>query len=280
MPDSLRLVFDPTGDLLTAARECEAEVFAHWYGNSRAQLAAEYDSYESGSVFVAVADAGGDVHACARFLVGGECGLKTVDDVQRSPWNLDAARSAAAVRLDLASSWDVATIGVRPDFRQGRGVLALALYHGMITALRVNDVSAIVAILDLRVRRLLHSAGIDMRPMPGTRPHAYLGSAASAPVYALTLQTLENQRRRHPDAHRLVTMGVGLDGISVPSRGRFLLRRPSRQLVAAGFDTAGFDPAGFDPAGFDPAGFDGVLSGGSADLRPLVGQHLKAAAAG
>jgi hypothetical protein len=154
----------------------------------------------------------------------------------------------------------------------------------MITALRVNDVSAIVAILDLRVRRLLHSAGIDMRPLPGTRPHAYLGSAASAPVYALTLQTLENQRRRHPDAHRLVTMGVGLDGISVPSRDRFLLRR-SRRLVAAGFDAAGFDAAGFDAAGFeaagfDAAGFDAVLSGGSADLRPLVGQHPKAAAAG
>lgn len=259
MPDSLRLVFDPTDDLLSAARDCEAEVFAHWYGNSRAQLAAEYDRYESGSVFVAVADASGDVHACARFLVSGRCGLKTVDDIERSPWHLDAARSAAAVHLDLASSWDVATIGVRPDARGGRGLLAMALYHGMITALRVNDVSAIVAILDLRVRRLLHSAGIDMRPFPGTRPHAYLGSAASAPVYALTLPTLETQRRRHPDAHRLVTMGVGLDGISVPSRDHFLLRQRSRQLVAAGFD---------------------VLPGGSAGLRPLVRQHSQAAAAG
>jgi N-acyl-L-homoserine lactone synthetase len=257
MPDSLRLVFDPTGDLLSAARDCEADVFAHWYGNSRAQLAEEYDRYDSGSVFVAVADQAGDVRACARFLVGGPCGLKTVDDVTRSPWSLDVGRSAAAVRLDLARSWDVATIGVRPDIHQGRGVLAMALYHGMITGLRVNDVSAIVAILDLRVRRLLHSAGIAMRPLPGTRPHAYLGSEASAPVYAHTVQTLENQRRRQPDAYRLVTLGVGLDGISVPSRDRFLLQQRLPPIVAAGSEAAP----------------------GSTGLRPLAWQHAEAAAA-
>src|SRR4029453_7143857 len=38
----LRLLFDVQGELLESARECEAEVFLRWYGNTREQLAEEY----------------------------------------------------------------------------------------------------------------------------------------------------------------------------------------------------------------------------------------------
>lgn len=220
---ALRLVFDPQGEVLAAARDCEAAVFSQWFGNTREQLTAEYDPYEPNSVFVALADGSSEVAACARFLTSGRGRLKTIDDMQRPPWSVDAPRSAAAAGVDLASTWDVATMGVRPGRHSERVRLAFALYHGIITAVRVNNVSAIVAILDEHVRTLLASVGIIMRPLPGTGPQHYLGSAGSAPVFAQVSGSVQRQRRDFPDAYRLITLGVGLDDVQVPARETFRL---------------------------------------------------------
>jgi hypothetical protein len=40
---------------------------------------------------------------------------------------------------------------------------------------------------------------------------------------------LENQRVRFPDAYRLVTLGIGLDGVSVPPRESF--RLPAQRVI-------------------------------------------------
>lgn len=243
----LTLVFDPQGDLLESARECEAEVFEQWFGNSRKQLEDEYRPYESSSFFVAVADASGQVLAAARAIyptpqptnactetnarteVAGR-GLKTLDDLSRPPWGVDAARSAAAAGIDPRTTGDVATLGVRGGLR-GSGVhLAAAVYHGLIVMARVNRVSSFTAILDERPRALLTSLGIVMHPLPGARTAPYLGSPASTPVYAHIGTMLDNQRRHLPDAHRLVTRGVGLDGIRVPEDSAFLVKPRVLQL--------------------------------------------------
>lgn len=244
MGTPLRLVFNPTGDLAAAARDCEADVFWHWYGNTRAQLEAEYGPYEQDSVFVALADGNAEVLGSMRLLTGAARDLKTIDDVQGPPWDVDAPRSAAAAGLDLTRVWDVATMGIRPGIRHGRTQLSLALYHGFVTTMRVNLVQGIVAILDERVRRLMSSVGLKTLSLPGTRPAPYLGSPASSPVYADTAATLDRQRREHPDAHRLVTLGVGLTGVQVPPRSHFQLetwllsrtapRSPARQLASSG----------------------------------------------
>ena len=224
----LRLVFNPRGDLLTAARDCEADVFLRWYGNTRAQLAAEYGPYECDSVFVALVDEKGEALACARLLTGSSGSLKTIDDLNGAPWSLDGSRSAAAAGVHLPSTWEVATMGVRPGVQHGHVRLAFALYHGIASTIRANRVSAIVAILDHRVSWLLGSIGIDMRPFPGAGPAPYLGSHSSTPVYACTGTTLDRQRRDFPDAHRLVTLGVGLDGILVPPRDHFRLAQAAQ----------------------------------------------------
>jgi hypothetical protein len=44
-------------------------------------------------------------------------------------------------------------------------------------------------------------------------------------VYAHFAPMLDNQRREFPDAYRLVTLGVGLDGILVPEPEAFVRRR-------------------------------------------------------
>jgi len=61
---------------------------------------------------------------------------------------------------------------------------------------------------------------------------------------------LENQRLRFPDAYRLVTLGIGLDGVSVPSRESFRLDRSRLGLgVAAGSTHRVIDLTALEPAG-------------------------------
>lgn len=232
MPSPLRLVFDPQGPVLEAARDCEAEVFLTWFGNTREQLGDEYGPYEDSSVFMVVADEGDDVLAAVRLLVpGGRAGLKTLVDVGEEPWGVDGQRAAAAVGIDPSSTWEVATLGARGDSAVDGARLSVALYHGLMTVARVNEMTSFVAILDQRVRRLLSSVGILTRPLPGTRPASYLGSEVSLPVYSHYASMRDNQRRRFPDAYRLVTLGVGLDGVSVPPADHFRLNRPAVRQV-------------------------------------------------
>lgn len=223
MAPPLRLVFNPTGRVLSAARRCEADIFLQWYGNTRKQLADEYERYEASSVFVALADERDDVLGIVRFVVPGAAGLKTLNDVGLPPWNALPVRSAAAAGIDPTTTWDCATMGLRSDRSRSTAKLSLALYHGLLLALRVNQVRTVVAVLDVRARRLLSSVGLVLHPIPGTTTAPYLGSAASTPVFAHLGAGLDRQRRLAPEAHRLVTLGIGLDGVSVPEWDAFRL---------------------------------------------------------
>lgn len=220
----LRMAFDVDGALREAALVCEAAVFHAAYGNTRAELEAEYGAYDADSVFLVVA-AGDDVVGAVRLLPpGGAAGLKTLVELEREPWHVDGARSAAAAGLDPATTWEVATLGVRRDAGVPTSLVAAALYHGLITVCRANGMSAYVAVLDERVRRMLGAVGLASRALPGTSTAPYLGSAASTPVYTVCAPTLDAQRTQFPEAHRLVTLGVGLDGVDVPPFDEFRLR--------------------------------------------------------
>ena len=88
--------------------------------------------------------------------------------------------------------------------------------HGFGIVARVNSMTGFVAILAERVRRLLDQVGYVTRTVPGTRPGPYLGSDSSVPVFADIPTMVGLQRRDHPDAFALVSLGQGLDGIAVP----------------------------------------------------------------
>lgn len=221
MSSRLRLVFDAQGPVLDAARACEAEVFLAWYGNTAEQLAEEYDGYSS--VFIALADDAGDVAGACRLIVPGAAGLKTLHDVGGPPWHLDGPRAARAAGLLLESTWDVATLGVRDGSRAGGVMAAAALYHGLILATRVNEVTSLVSILDERVRSLLRSVGVVTHPLPGATTAPYLGSKASTPVYGKMAQALDTWRRIAPDAFKLIALGNGLHGVSTPDPATFVL---------------------------------------------------------
>lgn len=215
----LRLVLDPTGDELAAARQCEADVFLDTYGNTPEELHAEYGPYEDSTGFMTILQDDGLAVATTRFIAPGRAGLKTLNDVGRPPWHVDGLRSARAAGVDPARTWDVATIAVRPGAGRG-GLCAGALYHGIVTAAIANDVDFIVMIMDSHARQLLTGLGMQTQVLPGTRTGEYLGSPSSTPLWVNLRRMFELQRQDNPDAYRLIRQGIGLDGIALPTEWR------------------------------------------------------------
>ena len=216
------LCVDPAGEQLRAAQECEAAVFLESYGNTAAQWAEEYGPYESQSVFVAVLDRAGDAVGAARLIRPGHRTVKSLADASRAPWGVDGPRAARAVGLDLDRTWDVGTVAVRRGSGRG-GLVAAALYHGVIQTLRANSGRSLVMIMDHRARRLLDMAGFRTHVLPGTGPGAYLGSERSVPLWGELTSAMDGQRARNPEAYRLISLGIGLDGIEVPGLAGFAL---------------------------------------------------------
>lgn len=212
----LRLVFDPVGEELAAARACEADVFLTTYGNTQEEFATEYGAYEASTGFLTVLEDDGTAVATARFIVPGPAGLKTLNDVGRPPWHLDGLRSARAAGVDPARTWDIATVAVRRGSGRG-GLCASALYYGIFRAAHANNIDFFVMIMDSHVRELLNAVGIQTQALPGAVTGEYLGSPSSTPLWGNLSRGAEQQRQGSPDAYRLIYQGIGLDGIALPT---------------------------------------------------------------
>lgn len=244
MSVDLVLHFDPQGDALAAAQDCEASVFLNEYGNTADQWAEEYGPYEPTSTFLTVTEPGGDAVASMRVILPSEVGLKSLEDVARPPWLIDGARAARAAGLTLDQTWDVATIAIRRNAARG-GLLSAALYRGLLLATRANAARWLVMIMDVRARRVLHTAGLQTRVLPGASIAPYLGSEASVPLWTEVAPMVDNQRRLNPDAYRLITLGIGMDAIAVPDASGFLLnpRMPALQAVSDSASLSGLATA-------------------------------------
>ncbi len=230
----LNLHFNPRDDLRNAALECEESVFLEAFGNTRNQLDEEYGPYNDQSLFISVSDDSGFVVGAARLIQPGPAGLKTLNDVARNPWGVDGLRAAAAAQIDVSHTWDIATLGVRRDFRGPKMMVAIALYHAIMKSTRINEVATATAIMDAHAYRALADAGYLFSTLPGTAPAPYLGSESSIPVFGHWSGLADAQRRMFPDLYRLITLGVGLDGISVPEDAAFELRPEISSVPAAG----------------------------------------------
>ena len=231
-----QLRFNPSGDELRAALECEAAVFFKAYGNTAEQLAEEYGPFAQSSVFIGVYEPGGDAVGAVRLIRPSIMGLKTLHDVSLPPWSLDVPRMARAARLDLEQTWDFTTLGMRRGLRRHGTMVSAALFHGLVQTVRANNIPSAVMMIDERVRGLLRLAGMTGQTMPGAQTSEYLGSARCTPVYEHCFQAFDRQRLVNPDGYRLFMQGIGLDGISVPPLTEFELRPDSAteaDLVAA-----------------------------------------------
>jgi hypothetical protein len=216
MDEALRLSLCPAREASPALTGCELETLSHWYGDTPEDIEAAYGAYLDQTAFLSVVVTETDqVIGFARLIAPGALPAKTLVDLARPPWGLDVARSIAAAGIEVAGTWDIATLGVRPGLPHGRAMAAVAVYHGVLATLRVNQVTSLVAIVDQRVRRLLAAVGLSCQTLPGAAPALYMGSPACVPVYAHVAATLDEQRRRDPDAYRLITIGSGLGEASV-----------------------------------------------------------------
>jgi hypothetical protein len=222
----LTLHFDPHGELLQSTLDCEQEVFAERYDWPRAETRDFYAPYDESSTFVSVADPDGLVVAMARYIYPSAVGLCTVNELSVE-WDVDGLELLGQTGLDLTRTWDVGSVCVRRDAKRYGVMHAAALYHGLLKASAANDVRGFVSLIDERVRRLLGMFGLMVHAIPGTSTSAYGGSKATTPVWADMAKFVGDQRRNAPESYRLVTLGVGLDGVRVPSTEGFRLHRPT-----------------------------------------------------
>lgn len=231
----------PDGDVLEAARDCERDTFVRVYNESRETWDAGYTAYEASTFFLAVTEPGGDVVASMRVIRPNPGGLKTFAEMAKSPWFVDGIRSARSVGIDPAYTWDVATLAMRPGVRRS-SMVPLALYHGLFHAGRRNDARWIVMIIDSRVRRILNMLSIRTQALPGTIAMPYDGSASSIPLWGDLPAMADHQRRVAPEAHRLVNLGIGLDGIRLPNQNDYDLDRVRRERAAVQLAAASAAP--------------------------------------
>lgn len=236
--DELRLVFDPTGSDREAAADCEADVFFERYGETREHLDAFFGPHERATAWLALLDGTGTAVASARLVVPSSAPLNWDVCVAGAPWHLDPVTALEGCGVPRLATWDVASISVRRRSRASGALWTAALCHGLFQVARENEVAATVAVLNEPARHLLDSTGIVYSTVPGASTHPFLGSPASTPVFADMEAMVANQRRHHPEAYRLITLGRGLDGIRVPPPEAFALRTRTavdlRGEVAAG----------------------------------------------
>jgi hypothetical protein len=238
MSSYYRLVFQPSDDIRAKAFACEADVFGTTYGVPYDHHVEEFAPYESDSAFLVVLDPQDDVAGVMRLITPGSAGLKTLNEAGGEPWNIDGLRSAAAVGVDPAHTWDVATLGVPKGVGRQRFAVTAAMYHGLALAARRNRVRSLVMTVDERVRSILQVGGLFTTALPGATPGPFCGSPASTPVYGHCSQMLAMQRRVNLEAYHLITQGVGLDNVAIPPFADFdLIRQPAEgPLVGAATD--------------------------------------------
>jgi hypothetical protein len=213
----------PTTTADPAILACELDVLGRWYGDTAEDLDGAYGGFAEQTIFIAVRDDSDRVIGFIRILRPGTHRLKTITDIGRQPWAIDPVASVAAAGIDLARCWDIATLGVRPEYGSRGSAAATALYFGLLTALRLNGAEWAVAIIDQRVRKLASLAGYTLLTLPGTAPAFYMGSPACAPVYVHVPSMLDRQQREQPLAYQRITLGAGLEGVSVPPEDTFRL---------------------------------------------------------
>lgn len=198
------------------ARHVERTVFLETFGNSAELLAKEYGPYEAASIFFCVVDHLRHLPAgVMRVLVPSPAGCKTADDVE-PVWGepLEAMATRTGLRIDLARTWDIATLAVAPDYRgkATMGLVSMGLYQALALASPRCGIEWLLAILDVPVWRMIRwKLRMPMAAFEGVRAQPYLGSSASMPVWCNVPDTERRIAASDPDVHALYFEGHGLE---------------------------------------------------------------------
>jgi hypothetical protein len=192
-------------------------VFGRRFGNTPAELAAQYGPFEESTSFGAVLRADGTAVAAVRLLRPGRLGVKTLNDATAPPWSvaprlIDEVVGGAA-GLGARHTWDVASFGVDSAAVGADRRAVIVLLTVMFGAFRDNAVTSFVAMLDSVARRPLGGLGVRMLDLPGAKPAPYLGSASTVPVYRRVADLHFEHAEHFSQLHRQVFHGDGIDGV-------------------------------------------------------------------
>lgn len=127
---------------------------------------------------------------CDTFSEPG-CLLLTVTD--------DAGRAVGEATVSLGDTWQLKSFRFPPR----NAIVAAALWHSIVRALRINRVRRFAATVDRPTREFLASVGL------------YL-------VTDSVPELLDRQRRVSPEGYRLITQGQGLDDVELPYPGELV----------------------------------------------------------
>lgn len=196
-------------------RHVERTVFLEAFGNTPELLAEEYDPYEASSIFICVLDQMRRLPAgVMRVLLPSPAGFKSLKDIE-PVWGepADVLIARTAMGMDLACTWDIATLAVAPDYRgkATTGLVSMGLYQtlGMVTSR--CGIDWLVAILDAVVYRILRKLQMPFTGYRGTAPMPYLGSAASLPVWCDVASMRAHIAGTDPDLYAAYFEGAGLE---------------------------------------------------------------------
>lgn len=209
---------DPASEL---ARHVERVVFMETFGNTPELLDKEYAPYDEASVFVCVIDHLRMVPAgTMRILLPSHAGFKTLDDAA-PVWGepVSAMAQRTGIDIDLARTWDIATLAVAPEYRgkATMGLVSMGLYQALALATPCCGIDWLLAILDVPVFRMIRwKLRMPMAGFTGVTAHPYLGSPASMPVWCNVGDTERRLATSDPDLHVLYFRGVGMEPAITP----------------------------------------------------------------
>lgn len=198
------------------ARALETQVFLDAYDESPEVQEEEFRRYETSSFFFCVIDQRRHVPAgVMRVIVPSAHGLKSLNDIRRM-WGEppEAVIARTGMGLDVAGTWDVATMAIAEGYRgkAAKGLVSLALYQSLTLAALHSGVDWFVAVFDLAVFRLVRwklrliFAGYD-----GLAPVRYLGSDAAIAAWCDVLEAERRLASEDPDLHAILVRGEGLE---------------------------------------------------------------------
>lgn len=209
-------VFHARDEASDLARHVERVVFMETFGNTPELLAKEYEPYDEASIFFCVVDHLRRVPAGAmRVLLPSAAGFKTLDDAEPvwgEPVTAMAARTG--IEIDLARTWDIATLAVAPEYRgkATMGLVSMGLYQALALATPRCGIDWLVAILDVPVFRMIRwKLRMPMAGFSGVAARPYLGSPASMPTWCNVPDTDRRLAVSDPELHALYFKGEGME---------------------------------------------------------------------
>lgn len=169
------------------ARNIERRVFEVTFPSNNAEMLAEtYGPYDQSSrFFVSIDRTTKQATGALRIIENSASGLMTLNDVKGEPFLKSTQEIIQKHKINnLDKVWDVGTVAVLPEHRNGVGSVSVQLYRAMYLSALNHGIDHLVSIIDRRaLSKLTKYLAIPFVPLAGAKSGPYLDSQSSQPVY-------------------------------------------------------------------------------------------------